>query len=184
MAERRPPGAASWPRRAERDQNPVEDSIAGPHVHARIATACDEIAAIAAQAGTNVVVRIVGDPRDVTRRDGRGLPGDERLARDVAIKVLAAHSTDSTLARERFGREAQAVAAPQHPNICTIDDVGETAEGGAFIVMELQLIAKALEARMGGAFVQSRVLPCGLDLPHPLSQAGGRSQRDGFTFVA
>jgi hypothetical protein len=76
------------------------------------------------------------------------------------------------------------VAAPQHPNICTIDDVGETAEGGAFIVMELQLIAKALEARMGGAFVQSRVLPCGLDLPHPLSQAGGRSQRDGFTFVA
>jgi serine/threonine protein kinase len=54
---------------------------------------------------------------------------DERLGRDVAIKLLPPHSTDSIRARERFQREAQAVAALQHPNICTIYDVGETTEG-------------------------------------------------------
>src|SRR5215203_7237870 len=72
---------------------------------------------------------------------------DERLARDVAIKLLAAHSPDSTRARERFRREARAVAALQHPNICTIYDVGETADGRAFIVMEL-LQGETLQQRI------------------------------------
>ena len=62
---------------------------------------------------------------------------DARLDRDVAVKVLPAHLTESPLARERFQREARAVAALQHPNICTIHDVGETGDGQAFLVMEL-----------------------------------------------
>jgi hypothetical protein len=73
---------------------------------------------------------------------------DERLARDVAIKLLATHVTDSTRARERFTREARAVAALQHPNICTIYDVGETPDGRAFIVMEL-LQGETLQQRIG-----------------------------------
>jgi serine/threonine protein kinase len=73
---------------------------------------------------------------------------DERLARDVAIKLLAAHFTDSTEAGERFEREARAAAALQHPNICTIYDVGETADGRAFIVMEL-LQGETLQQRIG-----------------------------------
>jgi eukaryotic-like serine/threonine-protein kinase len=72
---------------------------------------------------------------------------DERLARDVAIKLLVAHSSDSTGARERFKREAQAVATLQHPNICTIYDVGETADGQVFIVMEL-LQGQTLQQRI------------------------------------
>jgi eukaryotic-like serine/threonine-protein kinase len=72
---------------------------------------------------------------------------DERLARDVAIKLLVAHSSDSTGARERFKREAQAVATLQHPNICTIYDVGETADGQVFIVMEL-LQGETLQQRI------------------------------------
>src|SRR4030095_13964703 len=72
---------------------------------------------------------------------------DTRLARDVAVKGLSAHSLDLSQARERFKREAQAVAALQHPNICTVHDVGETADGQAFIVMEL-LHGETLQERL------------------------------------
>jgi serine/threonine protein kinase/TolA-binding protein len=61
---------------------------------------------------------------------------DTRLGRDVAIKVLPADGR-SAEARQRFEREARAVAALQHPNICTVFDVGETADGQDYLVMEL-----------------------------------------------
>src|SRR6204780_5808394 len=51
---------------------------------------------------------------------------DLRLKRDVAIKVSAAQFT------ERFDREAQAIASLNHPNICTLHDVGPN-----YLVMEL-----------------------------------------------
>jgi eukaryotic-like serine/threonine-protein kinase len=96
---------------------------------------------------------------------------DERLARDVAIKLLAAHSTDSIRARERFTREAQAVAALQHPNICTIYDVGETADGRVFIVMEL-LQGETLQQRIAhGPLDQSVILEIGAALADALQAA-------------
>ena len=49
---------------------------------------------------------------------------DTRLDRTVAIKVLTAHVADDPRARERFQREARAVAALNHPHICTLHDVG------------------------------------------------------------
>ena len=73
---------------------------------------------------------------------------DSRLERDVAIKVLPPRLTESPQARERFQREARAVAALQHPNICTIHDVGETGDGHAFLVMEL-LQGQTLQQRLG-----------------------------------
>src|SRR5580698_2709123 len=51
---------------------------------------------------------------------------DIRLGRDVAIKVSAERFTD------RFEREARAIAALNHPNICTLHDVGPN-----YLVMEL-----------------------------------------------
>jgi serine/threonine protein kinase len=54
---------------------------------------------------------------------------DTRLERDVAIKVLSAHLVDSSDARDRFQREARAVAALQHPNICTIHDASRALSG-------------------------------------------------------
>lgn len=60
---------------------------------------------------------------------------DERLGRDVALKVLRAEDCDAG-ARERLRREARTLSQLNHPGISTIHDV-ETAEGVDFIVMEL-----------------------------------------------
>ena len=60
---------------------------------------------------------------------------DERLRRQVAIKFLpSAYSRDADL-RARFEREAQAASALDHPNICTIHEIGETESGLLYIVM-------------------------------------------------
>ena len=61
---------------------------------------------------------------------------DPRLGREVAIKVIAAGTVDSRDTRARFEREARAIAALSHPNICTLFDVG-TDEGRPYLVMEL-----------------------------------------------
>lgn len=56
------------------------------------------------------------------------------LKRLVAIKVVLA--TDSAEALARLGREAQLVAAIQHPNICAVLDVGRLPTGGPYVVLE------------------------------------------------
>ncbi|HEY8943060.1 MAG TPA: serine/threonine-protein kinase [Polyangiaceae bacterium] len=62
---------------------------------------------------------------------------DERLGRDVAVKLLAANAIGNDVARARLVREARAAARLQHEGIVHIYDVGETEDGGAFLVMEL-----------------------------------------------
>ncbi len=60
---------------------------------------------------------------------------DTRLDRTVAIKVLSAHLTDSPDLKQRFEREARAISALQHPNICVLHDVG-SENGTDYLVME------------------------------------------------
>ncbi|MEO7133973.1 MAG: serine/threonine-protein kinase, partial [Vicinamibacterales bacterium] len=99
-------------------------------------------------------------PYEITGSLGAGGMGevyrarDERLGRDVAIKVVAGHAIDAPQARERFEREARSVAGLQHPNVCTVYDVGD-ADGHAFIVMEL----------LHGETLQQRLRRGPLDLP-------------------
>jgi len=61
---------------------------------------------------------------------------DTRLEREVAIKVLPVSSAGDADAEARFEREARAVAALNHPNICAIYDVGRH-DAHSFLVMEL-----------------------------------------------
>jgi hypothetical protein len=61
---------------------------------------------------------------------------DTRLRRHVAIKLLSENFSKSSAAIDRFQREACTASSLNHPNICTVHDVGEQA-GRHFIVMEL-----------------------------------------------
>jgi serine/threonine protein kinase len=63
------------------------------------------------------------------------LAHDEKLGREVALKVLPAQLLADDSARRLLIREARTASALNHPNICTIHDVGET-EGRNYIVME------------------------------------------------
>ena len=62
---------------------------------------------------------------------------DTRLGRAVAVKVLPADAVGNEVARARLLREARAAAALDHEGIVHVYDVGETPDGGAYLVMEL-----------------------------------------------
>ncbi len=98
---------------------------------------------------------------------------DERLDRNIALKLLPASTFSDPGARARLLREARSAASLDHPDICTIHEVGE-AEGQAYIAMEL-VEGQPLSARLAvGALTADQVLRYGLQLAEALAHAHER----------
>jgi serine/threonine protein kinase len=95
---------------------------------------------------------------------------DTRLERDVAIKVLPQETADDPSALARFRREAQAIAALQHPNILALYDVG-VERATTFAVMEL-LEGETLRARISDSPVPwRRAVAIGVEIAEGLAAA-------------
>ncbi len=95
---------------------------------------------------------------------------DARLKRDVALKVLPATAVADADRRARFEREAQVLAALDHPNIAVVFGV-ENAGGSPVIVMELVEGATLAERLASGPLPIDEALGVAIDLCHGLAAA-------------
>jgi len=95
---------------------------------------------------------------------------DTRLGREVAVKVLPQHLSASPEVRARFEREARTVSSLNHPNICTLFDVGREGETD-YLVMEL-IEGETLSTRLTkGPLPMAETLRIGSEVADALDRA-------------
>jgi Tol biopolymer transport system component/tRNA A-37 threonylcarbamoyl transferase component Bud32 len=95
---------------------------------------------------------------------------DTRLGREVAIKILPPDRVTSPEIRARFEREAQVISSLNHPNICTLHDVGHQ-DGVDFLVLELVEGESLLDRLRRGALPLADTLRIGTQIADALDKA-------------
>jgi serine/threonine protein kinase len=95
---------------------------------------------------------------------------DTRLERTVAVKILPSHLSEDPESKQRFDREARTISSLNHPNICTLYDVGHQ-DGIDYLVMEY-LEGQTLADRLSkGPLPVEQVLKYGSDICDGLEKA-------------
>jgi eukaryotic-like serine/threonine-protein kinase len=95
---------------------------------------------------------------------------DTRLGRIVALKFLPDVFADDQSSRDRFEREGRAISALNHPNICTLYDIGQT-DGHPFLAMEFLEGQTLLQVIAAGSLTTDKILGIGIQIADGLAAA-------------